>query len=126
MEISQTELGVEVRGFRITEQSTFSDKMFQNIKKFIIEHRIVIFGDREKHAEITRRLGIINGALFKEDRLYFHSKCPHPDVYRISNDPEEGCTNVGRSGWHIDSCYLHDPFKYSLYHVVDVPKTGAT
>jgi hypothetical protein len=46
MEISQTELGVEVRVFRITEQSIFSDKMFQNIKKFIIEHRIVIFRDQ--------------------------------------------------------------------------------
>ena len=36
-------------------------------------------------------------------RAYAHAhRSPHPDVFRVSNDEREGCTGVGRTGWHID------------------------
>ncbi len=33
---------------------------------------------------------------------------------------------VGRTGWHIDGSFQPEPFAYSLYHMVSVPKEGAT
>nr|CAD7424505.1 unnamed protein product [Timema monikensis] len=33
---------------------------------------------------------------------------------------------VGRTGWHIDGSFQSAPFSYSLYHMVSVPKLGAT
>lgn len=33
---------------------------------------------------------------------------------------------VGRTGWHIDGSFQPAPFAYSLYHMVEVPKEGAT
>nr|CAD7447277.1 unnamed protein product [Timema bartmani] len=33
---------------------------------------------------------------------------------------------VGRTGWHIDGSFQSAPFSYSLYHMVSVPKQGAT
>lgn len=35
-------------------------------------------------------------------------------------------TGVGRTGWHIDGSFQPEPFAYSLYHMVSVPKEGAT
>jgi alpha-ketoglutarate-dependent taurine dioxygenase len=36
----------------------------------------------------------------------------------------EGCTGVGRTGWHIDGSFQAAPFAYSLYHMVSVPRLG--
>lgn len=33
---------------------------------------------------------------------------------------------MGRTGWHIDGTFQPAPFAYSLYHMVSVPKDGAT
>ncbi|XP_060604911.1 alpha-ketoglutarate-dependent taurine dioxygenase-like [Ruditapes philippinarum] len=131
MEICVKKLGIEVRGVRLTDPTISSDEMVEQIQKLVTKHRILIFRDQgevsgDKHAEISRWFGTIGGTLSKDDPLYSHPKCPHPDVYRISNDPEEGCINVGRSGWHIDGSYLHEPFGYALYHIIAVPKTGPT
>lgn len=131
MEITKFNLGVEVRGFRLTEQKSFTKELVEKIKKLVHEHRIVVFRDQgevsgEKQVEISKWFGSIDGTVFEGDPLFTHPKCPHPDVHRISNDPEEGCTNAGRSGWHIDGSFVQEPFGYALYHMPAVPKTGAT
>ncbi|XP_045178049.2 alpha-ketoglutarate-dependent taurine dioxygenase-like [Mercenaria mercenaria] len=131
MEITNFKLGVEVRGFRLTKQSTYSEELVEKIKKLVHKHRIVVFRDQgdvsgEKHVEISQWFGDIDGTVFEGDPLFAHPKCPHPNVHRISNDPEEGCTNAGRSGWHIDGSFVQEPFGYALYHMPAVPKTGAT
>ena len=64
------------------------------------------------------------GAL--ESTFYKHPKSPHPDVFRVSNNEEDGCTGVGRTGWHIDGSFQSAPFGYSLYHIVSVPTSGNT
>ena len=33
---------------------------------------------------------------------------------------------MGRTGWHIDGSFQEKPFAYSLYHIVSVPREGAT
>eukprot|EP00658_Telonema_sp_P-2_P019796 TRINITY_DN17794_c0_g2_i1.p1 TRINITY_DN17794_c0_g2~~TRINITY_DN17794_c0_g2_i1.p1 ORF type:complete len:199 (+),score=21.69 TRINITY_DN17794_c0_g2_i1:161-757(+) len=51
---------------------------------------------------------------------------PHPDIFRVSNDPEQGCRNVGRSGWHIDGSFMPRPFKVQTMHMHAVNTGGAT
>ena len=53
-----------------------------------------------------------------ESTFYNHPASPHRDIFRVSNDPAEGCTGVGRTGWHIDGSFQERPFSHSIYHMV--------
>ena len=91
----------------------------------IYRHRILVFRDQgiifgDRHVEISRWFGPL------ESTFYKHPASPHPDVFRVSNDPEVGCTGVGRTGWHVDGSFQRAPFSHSLYHIISVPKQGAT
>ncbi|XP_050420728.1 putative dioxygenase Mb0100 isoform X2 [Adelges cooleyi] len=99
------QLGCEVRGIDLKVESR-------------PENQGIISGNR--HVEISKWFGEL------ESTFYKHPKSPHPDVFRVSNDENEGCTGVGRSGWHIDGTFQPAPFAYSLYHMASVPKEGAT
>ena len=52
--------------------------------------------------------------------------CISRDIFRVSNDRSEGCTNVGRTGWHIDGSFQEKPFSHSIYHIIECPTDGAT
>ena len=78
----------------------------------------IISGDR--HVEISKWFGEL------ESTFYKHPASPHPDVFRVSNDEREGCTGVGRTGWHVDGSFQPAPFSYSLYHIHSVPSSGDT
>merc|ERR1712187_797684 len=60
------------------------------------------------------------------EHLYKHPRSPHPDIFRVSNDETEGCTNVGRTGWHIDGTFQEMPFKYQTMHFHSVCEGGET
>ena len=77
-----------------------------------------MLGDR--HVELSEWFGPC------ESTFYKHSKSPHPDVFRVSNDDDEGCRGVGRTGWHVDGSFQPAPFSYALYHIWSVPKDGDT
>jgi taurine dioxygenase len=47
----------------------------------------------------------------------------HPQIFRVSNRPTHGLTEVGRS-WHSDGAYLTHPREISIFHIVDVPDSG--
>lgn len=116
-------LGVEVRG--ISLQTDPPDDVIAQIKADVTSHRIVVFRDQGdisglRHVQISQWFGDL------ESTFYKHPKSPHPDVFRVSNDEREGCTGVGRTGWHIDGSFQPAPFAYSLYHIVSVPQSGAT
>lgn len=88
-------------------------------------HRLMIFRDQgviegDRHVEISHWFGPL------ESTFYKHPRSPHPDVFRVSNDPDEGCTGVGRTGWHVDGSFQRSPFAYSLYHIISVPRAGDT
>jgi taurine dioxygenase len=88
-------------------------------------HRLVVFRDQgvvsgQRQVEISRWFGELESTFFK------HPRSPHPDVFRVSNDDDEGCTGVGRTGWHVDGSFQRCPFAYSLYHIVSVPRAGDT
>ena len=54
--------------------------------------------------------------------LIQHPRSPDPDIFRVSNDHVEGCTQVGRSGWHIDGTFMRCPFKVQTMHFWSVSK----
>ncbi|KAG0723166.1 hypothetical protein GWK47_043147 [Chionoecetes opilio] len=95
------------------------------IKEEVTKHRILIFKDQgvisgDRHVRIAKWFQDPDSTFYK------HPQSPHPDVFRVSNDRTEGCTNVGRTGWHIDGSFQALPFGYALYHMVSVPKNGPT
>lgn len=116
-------LGCVVRGIDLKTENR--PEIIKQIQEDVTEHRILIFKDQgiisgDRHVEISRWFGEL------ESTFYKHKKSPHPDVFRVSNDENEGCTGVGRSGWHIDGTFQPAPFSYSLYHMESVPKEGHT
>lgn len=78
----------------------------------------ILPGDRQ--VEISRWFGEL------ESTFYKHPRSPHPDVFRVSNDPAEGCTGVGRTGWHVDGSFQQSPFSHAIYHIIHCPTKGAT
>jgi len=65
--------------------------VIEQIRKDVTKHRILIFKDQgvisgDRHVEISRWFGEL------ESTFYKHPKSPHPDVFRVSNDKNEGCT----------------------------------
>lgn len=121
--ITPAKLGVVIRGIDLKED------VCKEVKAQILEdvhrHRILVFKDQdivsaERHVEISQWFGKLASTFYK------HPKSPHPDVFRVSNDETEGCTNVGRTGWHIDGSFMEKPFNYALYHMVSIPHTGST
>jgi len=116
-------LGCEVRGIDLkTENRT---AVINQIKKDVDKHRIMVFKNQgeitgDRHVEISKWFGEL------EVTFYQHHTSPHPDVFRVSNDPNQGCTGVGRTGWHIDGTFQPAPYAYSLYYMASVPKQGAT
>ena len=44
----------------------------------------------------------------------------------MSNDEAEGCTNVGRTGWHIDGTFMETPFNYQTMYFPSVCEGGNT
>jgi len=102
-----------------------SKEIIHQIIKDVEEHKIVVFKKQgnitpERHLEIGLWFGEI------ESTFYNHDKSPHRDIFRVSNDRAEGCTNVGRTGWHIDGSFMQAPFSHSLYHIISVPSAGTT
>lgn len=65
--------------------------VIKQIKEDVLKHRILVFKDQgivsgERHVEISTWFGEL------ESTFYQHPKSPHHDVFRVSNDPAEGCT----------------------------------
>lgn len=55
-----------------------------------------------------------------------HPKSPHPDIYRISNNPKEGFVGNGTSGFHIDGCFKKIPPKIMSFSCLKNCKEGIT
>ncbi|XP_014665311.1 PREDICTED: pentalenolactone F synthase-like isoform X2 [Priapulus caudatus] len=114
-------LGAVARGLNLKDN--VSPEVIAQIKQDVTKHHILIFKDQgvisgDRHVEISQWFGEL------ESTFYKHPKSPHPDVFRVSNDKTEGCTGVGRTGWHIDGSFQPAPFAYALYHMVSVPQNG--
>lgn len=70
--------------------------VIEQIKKDVLEHRLLVFKNQgvicgNRQIEISKWFGDL------EVTFYQHVKSPHPQVFRISNDPEEGCIGMNFS-----------------------------
>lgn len=122
-QMTPLKIGVEVRG--ISLQQDPPTNVIQQIKEDVTKHRIVVFRDQgiisgDRHVQISQWFGELDSTFYR------HPRSPHLDVFRVSNDRREGCTGVGRTGWHIDGSFQPAPFGYSLYHIISVPEKGDT
>lgn len=117
--------GAEIRGFSLDGKDPLPKEIVQKIKDDMNKHRVLVFKDQgcisgARQVQITQQLGQI------ESTFYKHPRSPHPDIFRVSNDESEGCTNVGRTGWHIDGTFQARPFKYQTMHFHAVCEGGET
>lgn len=115
--------GAIVEGVDLKERH--SAATIKQIKEGLHQHRLLIFRGQgkisgEKQVEISRWFGEV------ESTFYKHPASPHPEIFRVSNDESEGCTNVGRSGWHIDGSFMAKPFKVQTMHFWSVNGDGNT
>jgi len=117
--------GAEVRGFSLDGQGPLPEELVQKIKDDMTTYRVLVFKDQgclsgARQVQISQQLGVV------ESTFYKHPKSPHPDIFRVSNDEREGCTNVGTTGWHIDGTFQDMPFKYQTMHLHSVCEGGET
>ena len=122
--LRQIKLGCEVTGVQLS-QILSCPNTIEMIRQDVKDHRLLVFKHQqnvtpEVHLAVGRWFGDI------ESTFYNHERSPHRDIFRVSNDRREGCTNVGRTGWHIDGSFQEAPFSHSLYHIVNVPRESAT
>ena len=118
-------LGAEILNFEFASQ-TLSPEFINQIKKDVSKYRLIVF--REQKIPITGEIQVNFSKLLGNvvSTFYKHPKSPHPDIFRVSNDENEGCTNVGRSGWHIDGTFMMTPFKYQTMYFPSVCESGST
>mmetsp|Transcript_39918 Transcript_39918/g.113214 ORF Transcript_39918/g.113214 Transcript_39918/m.113214 type:complete len:310 (-) Transcript_39918:215-1144(-) len=117
-------LGALVKGIDL--HHSVPDDLVEQIKADAFKHRLLLFKGQgivsgQRQVEISRWFGDIESRPFSK-----HPRSPHPEVFRVSNIRSEGCTGVGRTGWHIDGSFMECPYQVSLYHMHSVPKKGAT
>ncbi|CAE8581138.1 unnamed protein product [Polarella glacialis] len=117
--------GAEIRGFSLAGDEPLADEIAQRIKDDMKKYRMLVFKGQgqisgARQVQISRQLGEI------ESTFYKHPRSPHPDIFRVSNDEMQGCTGVGRTGWHIDGTFQPMPFKYQTMHFHAVIEGGET
>lgn len=99
------------------------DDVIEKIKKDVYEYVLLIFKNQgivsgERYVEISKWFGDLEFIFYKYFRLLYF------DVFCVLNNEEEGCINVGRIGWYIDGSFMIEFFKFFLYYMVVVFKSG--
>lgn len=115
--------GVEVHGINLNRK--VDPDVIEKIKCDVASYGLLVFREQgivpgERQVEISQWFGELDSVFYK------HPRSPHPDVFRVSNDSTEGCTGVGRTGWHIDGSFRECPYAFSIYHMVSIPSRGDT
>ena len=115
--------GAEVIDFDI-DNCKLSKQIIEQLKNDIMDYRLLQFRKTkltgQRQVDISQELGKV------ESTFYKHPKSPHPDIFRVSNDENEGCTRVGTTGWHIDGTFMEKPFVYQTMHFPKTIEDGAT
>jgi alpha-ketoglutarate-dependent taurine dioxygenase len=93
----------------------------------VYKHRLVIFRSLdnilspEDLLKISRWFGKIETESYGK-----HPQSPSKEIYRVSNDEEEGFTFIGQEGWHIDGEYYIKPHAVMCMHMVKASVGGGT
>lgn len=118
--------GAEIRGLSLTATGgKLPEAVLRQLKADVAKYRVVVLKDQgqvpgDVQVEFSRTLGEVESTFSK------HPRSPHPDIFRVSNSRAEGCTQVGRTGWHVDGTFLSMPFKYQTMHFHAVVDGGDT
>lgn len=117
--------GAVIRDFSLHGEEPLPDEVVRQIKDDIARHRVLLFKGQGKipgtrQVQISQQFGVV------ESTFYKHPRSPHPDIFRVSNDSTQGCTNVGTGGWHLDGTFMQRPFKYQMMHFHSVCEGGDT
>jgi len=116
--------GMEASGCDMSTIDLSDPNFIRRLKQDLIQHRVLLF--RQQNLSGKRQVDISNALGTVESTFYRHPKSPHPDIFRVSNNEEEGCTNVGRSGWHMDGTFQMKPFSYQTMYFPSVSVGGDT
>lgn len=116
--------GVEALGIDLGDADLTDEALVSQLKRDLVDHRAILF--RRQSLSGQRQVDISNALGAVESTFYRHPRSPHPDVFRVSNDEAEGCTRVGRSGWHVDGTFQMMPFKYQTMYFPSVAEGGDT
>jgi len=117
--------GMEALGCDMTSIDLSDQHFLQELRQDLIQHRVLLFR-KQKNLSGQRQVDISNALGTVESTFYKHPRSPHPDIFRVSNNEEEGCTGVGRSGWHIDGTFQMRPFSYQTMYFPSVSRGGDT
>jgi taurine dioxygenase len=116
--------GVEVLGLDMATTDLSNPHLVRQLQRDLIQHRVLLFRKQQlsgqRQVDISSCFGTLQSTFFK------HPRSPHPDIFRVSNNEEEGCTNVGRSGWHCDGTFQLKPFTYQTMYFESVAQGGDT
>jgi len=116
--------GAAVSGVRLDEHTPAP--VIAQIKADLLAHKLLVFKDQGDAVSAERQLAVSRWFGDVESTFFKHPHSPHPDVFRVSNDEAEGCTQVGRSGWHIDGSFQPRPFKVQTMTFWSVSRRGQT
>lgn len=116
--------GVEVLGVDMATVNLKDPIFLSHLKEDLRKHRVLLF--RKQTLSGQRQVDISNALGQVESTFYKHPSSPHPDIFRVSNLEDEGCTNVGRSGWHVDGTFQMRPFMFQTMYFESVAQGGDT
>lgn len=115
-------IGAEISGADLSKPLT--DDTFEQIANAFFDNEVVFFRNQKitpaQHVEFTRRFGILEQHVRKENRL-----AGHPEILIVSNLLNDqgkaiGAQDAGRF-WHSDLSYKDIPSLLSALYAVEVP-----
>ncbi len=115
-------IGAEISGVDLS--TPLDDDTFAQLAKAFFDNEVVFFRNQkitpEQHVAFTRRFGILEHHVRKENRL-----AGHPEILIVSNILDEqqkaiGAQDAGRF-WHSDLSYKKEPSMLSALYAVEVP-----
>mmetsp|Transcript_17600 Transcript_17600/g.23045 ORF Transcript_17600/g.23045 Transcript_17600/m.23045 type:complete len:341 (+) Transcript_17600:333-1355(+) len=122
-EIKQIEpFGAEVLGLDFSLK--IKEELWKQLQKVISDRGFICFRNQGiLSAEEQIRITELWGSKEVHSTHTVHPSSPHRHVFRLSNDPSCGITDVGPQ-WHNDGSFLVNVFSHVAYHIVKVPKWG--
>ena len=130
-------LGAKITGLDLGQE--IGDNLVSEIRQTWLEAGgLLVFPEQtlttEQHITFSRHFGPLFGArgetpLQETVSRYLHPD--HPEIYRVSNQTEDGMPDGkprGRAGagtyWHSDVAFKKRPAAASILHAVTIPATG--
>jgi alpha-ketoglutarate-dependent taurine dioxygenase len=127
--------GVEITGLDIREclrrgwAQGHEDGGAEYLDALVSTHGLLLF--RNQLPRLTAEELITFSKWFGSGHLHSahaqHDRSEHFDVFRVSNDPNDGCwepRGVGTSGFHNDGAFMPAPYSNAVYQIVQVPRNG--